>query len=187
MKLDVTTIRGERGRTMDYTVSEQWAVDQFQGMTLRQPLTLMVQLMNEGGGRLRLTGRAIVRLDGPCARCTEPVHQERTVLLEADFRPTEASQPRPSTRREEVWDWQAAVEQAEEDSTYPYSGSTIDLDPMLREQILPALPLRLLCSPDCAGLCPHCGANRNQQSCTCEVEAPSAASPFAGLKQLFQD
>ena len=41
------------------------------------------------------------------------------------------------------------------------------LEDVLREQVLLSLPVRTLCRPDCKGLCPHCGENRNQKECTC--------------------
>jgi len=40
---------------------------------------------------------------------------------------------------------------------------------VLREQVLLSLPVRTLCKPDCMGLCPRCGANRNSQPCQCDV------------------
>ena len=43
----------------------------------------------------------------------------------------------------------------------------LDLDALLREDILLELPTRFLCSPDCKGLCPQCGQNRNQGMCQC--------------------
>lgn len=66
---------------------------------------------------------------------------------------------------------EAAAEDEEEDTdlTY-YEGEEIDLSPMLHEQILLALPTRPICREDCAGLCPHCGANRNLTSCDCQPE-----------------
>jgi uncharacterized protein len=35
--------------------------------------------------------------------------------------------------------------------------------------VLLSLPVRTLCKPDCMGLCPRCGANRNSQPCQCDV------------------
>jgi len=46
------------------------------------------------------------------------------------------------------------------------------LEDVLREQVLLSLPARTLCKPDCKGLCPRCGKNRNLEACTCE-EGPS--------------
>jgi uncharacterized protein len=47
-------------------------------------------------------------------------------------------------------------------------GEVLDLDPILIEQIQLNIPMRQLCRPDCAGLCPQCGIDRNVDSCDCE-------------------
>ena len=51
-----------------------------------------------------------------------------------------------------------------------YEGDQVDLSPLIREQVLLALPTRPLCQEDCRGLCPHCGANLNHTQCGCRVE-----------------
>ncbi|MFI5304798.1 MAG: YceD family protein [Nitrospiria bacterium] len=51
-----------------------------------------------------------------------------------------------------------------------YEGTTLSLDDMVREQILLALPMRPLCSPDCKGLCPVCKKNLNHSACNCPKE-----------------
>ncbi|MEW6101152.1 MAG: DUF177 domain-containing protein, partial [Candidatus Omnitrophota bacterium] len=43
----------------------------------------------------------------------------------------------------------------------------IDLDPQIREEIILEYPIKLLCRPDCKGLCPKCGKNLNQEKCGC--------------------
>ncbi len=48
-----------------------------------------------------------------------------------------------------------------------YEGDHVDLSPLVREQIILALPTRPLCRDDCKGLCATCGANLNTQACTC--------------------
>lgn len=50
----------------------------------------------------------------------------------------------------------------------------VDLDEPLRGAALIGLPLKMLCVESCRGLCPHCGANRNRESCDC---APVDADP----------
>jgi uncharacterized protein len=47
-------------------------------------------------------------------------------------------------------------------------GDAVNLDEIVREQILLALPTRQLCGEECKGLCPTCGANLNEQSCDCQ-------------------
>lgn len=52
-----------------------------------------------------------------------------------------------------------------------YEGEEVDLTPLIREQMLLALPTRPLCREDCRGLCPRCGANLNERDCGCSSES----------------
>lgn len=60
-----------------------------------------------------------------------------------------------------------------------------DLMEILRQQLFLSLPVKQLCSPDCQGLCPSCGANLNSQSCACATETDS--TPFAALAAWKQN
>jgi uncharacterized protein len=44
----------------------------------------------------------------------------------------------------------------------------LDLAPLLREEVILALPMGILCRLDCAGLCPECGQNWNEGPCDCD-------------------
>jgi uncharacterized protein len=50
-------------------------------------------------------------------------------------------------------------------------GEQIDLGSMIRENLLLDAPLAPLCRPDCAGLCPTCGIDRNTATCNCVTDA----------------
>jgi len=54
---------------------------------------------------------------------------------------------------------------------------------IIRDNILLSLPIKTLCSPDCKGLCPHCGQNLNRGECDCEVEQVDPR--LAKLKNFF--
>jgi uncharacterized protein len=69
----------------------------------------------------------------------------------------------------------------EADSTVAEDG-ILDIAPLLREEIILATPLGILCKPDCAGLCPTCGKNLNEGPCDCENE--DIDPRLAGLKAL---
>jgi uncharacterized protein len=63
-----------------------------------------------------------------------------------------------------------------------FRGEEIDLREGIQEQVVMALPLKPLCDVKCKGLCPSCGADRNQGDCGCKREPIS--SQFALLKNL---
>ncbi len=51
---------------------------------------------------------------------------------------------------------------------FPLTGEQLDLEPMVREVLVLDAPSSPLCRDDCAGLCPECGIDRNQGSCSCD-------------------
>ena len=54
-----------------------------------------------------------------------------------------------------------------DEEAYPLTGDELDLEPLARDAVLLELPLAPLCSEDCRGLCPQCGANWNTEPCDC--------------------
>lgn len=52
-----------------------------------------------------------------------------------------------------------------------FDDEAIDLDELVREQLLLSLPVRLLCEAECRGLCSECGADLNHQQCACDTRA----------------
>ena len=74
-----------------------------------------------------------------------------------------------------------SVTDAEAEIGY-YSGQGLLLEDALREQVLLAVPLKALCRENCKGLCPHCGANLNQERCSCAVTVEEPR--WAALKEI---
>ncbi|HUV70531.1 MAG TPA: DUF177 domain-containing protein [Terracidiphilus sp.] len=107
---------------------------------------------------IRLKGRFAGRFEVPCARCVEPVEIPLEAEFDLIFRPT-AADGEPAERSIT----------AEETEIGYYLKDSLLLEDVLREQVLLSLPVRTLCKPDCKGLCPRCGENRNSTACTCEV------------------
>ena len=85
-------------------------------------------------------GRADVHVHGECVRCLRDLDEERTVTFDELY--YLSGTPRAAEDGEDVL-------LVGEDS--------LDLEPALRDALVPALPFRPLCRPDCAGLCPECG------------------------------
>jgi uncharacterized protein len=107
---------------------------------------------------IRLKGRFAGSFEVPCARCVEPVEIPLSAEFDLIFRPAGADAEAP----------ERSITAPETEIGY-YQKDSLWLEDVLREQILLSLPARTLCKPDCKGLCPRCGANRNIQPCTCEV------------------
>ena len=65
-----------------------------------------------------------------------------------------------------------------------FDGVGIDVDEIVKEQVLLAVPTRLLCRDDCKGICPICGSDRNATDCNCET---SSSDPrWDALRSLKQ-
>ena len=72
--------------------------------------------------------------------------------------------------------------QPREGESYPLGHEEVDLEPLIREAVLLALPLTALCRADCEGICPTCGADLNEGPCGCP---PAGRDPrWAALDDL---
>lgn len=107
---------------------------------------------------IRLKGRFAGKFEVPCARCVEPVEIPLAADFDLIFRPAAADSEAP----------ERSITAPETEIGY-YLKDSLLLEDVLREQVLLSLPVRTLCKPDCKGLCPRCGQNRNSQPCSCEV------------------
>ncbi len=107
---------------------------------------------------IRLRGSFKGKFEVPCARCVEPVEIPLGAEFDLIFRPAAADTE--ATER--------SITAPETEIGY-YLKDSLLLEDVLREQVLLSLPVRTLCKPDCKGVCPRCGENRNSQACTCEV------------------
>jgi uncharacterized protein len=121
---------------------------------------------------IRLRGKFGGRFEVPCARCIEPVEIPLAADFDLIFRPVGADSEAP----------ERSITAPETEIGY-YQEDSLLLEDVLREQVLLSLPVRTLCKPDCKGLCPRCGSNRNSQACNCE-EIPSDPrwEALAGLR-----
>jgi uncharacterized protein len=107
---------------------------------------------------IRLRGQFKGSFQVPCARCVEPVEIPLAAEFDLIFRPIGADADAP----------ERSITAPETEIGY-YQGDSLLLEDVLREQVLLSLPVRTLCKPDCKGLCPRCGKNRNLEACNCEA------------------
>lgn len=121
-------------------------------------------------GEVRVRGQIQTSVELRCDRCLAPAPVPVNVEFAALF-----GQPGE--------DPAGAKELQDDELDFSvYEGDSIDLDEIVREQILLALPARQLCRDECKGLCPACGADLNAQSCECP--AAEIDPRWAALKGL---
>jgi uncharacterized protein len=111
-------------------------------------------------------------MTAPCSRCLEIVHANFAVDTRVVFLPSTS----------DVSDEESGLVSSDELDLYFHDGVMLDLRPLVREQVVLAFPVQLLCREDCAGLCQVCGTNRNVESCACQAQGED--SRFAILRQL---
>jgi uncharacterized protein len=109
------------------------------------------------GGSYVVMGRYSATGTLSCTRCLEPVSWQTGDDFSVEYR-------RALPREPEV-----ELSDNELDIAY-LDDDALDLCEVAAEQVLLALPMRVVCDDECAGLCPRCGANLNTGACTCEPE-----------------
>ena len=110
--------------------------------------------LTDDAGYMRLSLRATLPYSGQCARCLETV----CGVFERDFERTVAAEG--SISEEQL---------AEMDDAYVMiRDGKLDVDELLREELLMCFPMRLLCAEDCPGLCDRCGKPLRDGDCGCQ-------------------
>jgi len=107
--------------------------------------------------------RVSARMRLVCANCLADAYHDGSASVDACF----SRQPDP-----------------EDPDVFAFEGHTLRLDDAMLGALWLEMPMRALCAPDCKGLCPRCGANRNRSTCTCQKELP-AKHPFSALAALL--
>lgn len=110
-----------------------------------EPITFagLLEAVHEG---ILVTGTVRCHWRGTCRRCLEPASGELSVAVR-----------------------ELCVERGDEETTYALGHEQLDLEPIVHDACILELPLAPLCREGCLGLCPACGANRNDDPCGCDA------------------
>ena len=155
------------------SASQQAAVPFSETIDLRQeklygahPFQSPVQLEGEvsrESGVLRLKGTIKTIYSTACARCLKPLE----ILLTAEADTVLSDDP----------------EAEEEDDLFVLTGDSVDPADVLVPALILQVQMTYLCREDCKGICPHCGADRNEVDCDCEKKQIDPR--FAALRALL--
>jgi uncharacterized protein len=128
------------------------------------------ELVTGALGEIRVAGRVTVLMEADCDRCLEPARFPIDSDFTLYYRPVE-----------EGYGDEKEIDAGEAEMGF-YEGDGVELNDVLREHVLLALPMQRVCSRDCKGICPVCGQNRNQVECHCQAE--TVDDRWAALKTI---
>jgi len=142
----------------------------YHGAEFRQVAPLHTDVAAElAGTEIHIKGHLDTTLELACDRCLGRVEMRVDRGLDLFYRPMSTI-----AREEEI-----EISPDELEVGF-YSDPGIELDDVLCEQVILSVPMKVVCGPDCHGLCPICGANRNIEDCHCP--APVVDSPFGSFR-----
>ncbi len=154
MLLDLSRMRGAHDR-FDRTYQPSAFGSQAEDYRIAQPVILALDV-HKKNREFRLVGRVTTVLELECGRCVEPFSLPVDASFDLLYLP----------HSENAGEGEVGIEEDDLDTAF-YKDETIDLGQVMREQFYLALPMKPLCTDGCKGLCPHCGTNLNQGTCSC--------------------
>lgn len=154
LKINVSELRKETGASHSFSGVLPDISLELQGMVTKFCNLRFTGEVSNTGSEIYLRGTLESEAELICGRCLN--------LYKKPFR----------LPLEETYYRNMGTEVGEEDEEPGriYSGDEIDLDEIIQEALVLAIPMKPVCSPDCAGLCPVCGADRNTVRCDCRTE-----------------
>ena len=169
MRIELENLEGGKGEfARVYQPDELNPVDERVSLIAPAAINGKVRL---SGNQVFVNGHLDARVQVECDRCLKPVE----VPVDADFTLDYISGSEyESTETAELTE--------EELSVAVFDGDGLDVDEIVKEQILLAVPTRMLCREDCKGICPECGTDRNTGECKCVTD--DIDPRWAALKNL---
>lgn len=129
----------------------------------KSPLTM--NFSNIGKGKALLEGQIKLVLEIPCDRCLRPVKESLEINFSQELYSPEVLEP----------------EEADEQNFM--HGYELDVEAFVKNEILINMPVKVLCRPDCKGICKKCGHNLNDGECGCDTFVPDPR--MAAIKDIF--
>ncbi len=164
MKFKLEDIPPE-GREESFSEDEKTLNERLGGETTRSyirfaaPLEVRVRIFRSGT-MVTVQSRVEAQAKATCARCLESFSLTLRSEYPITLRPKPMSPPPDE------------VELTRQDlETDFYDGEEVDVSPLVQDQVLLAIPPKLICREDCRGLCPCCGKNLNRETCDCPTKA----------------
>ncbi|MFD5040600.1 YceD family protein [Streptomyces sp. NPDC058377] len=167
-------------RTVEAPGSPNLGIDGVIGVPEKAPVALDLRLESVMEGVL-VTGTARATAKGECVRCLEPL----AIEVEADFQEMFSYPDADDRNRSRTAD---PVDDAEDDEDrFFLEDDSFDLEPVLRDAVVLALPLQPVCKETCAGLCSECGIRLDENPDHHHDAVDIRWAALQGLAETVQD
>lgn len=153
MIINILKIKHASGEKANFHISEEFADTEVNGssLTFVGPVEAQGEIVNSNGF-FKVQGKTRGKLSAECVSCLENFELQIEGTLD------------------EVYARQEDLSSDLDPEVNGFEGDLIDIGPEVLKSLLIELPMRLVCSPECRGLCHSCGSNLNVQQCNCQVE-----------------
>ncbi len=122
---------------------------------------------NIGKGKVRIVGDAKITFAMNCDRCLKPVEQPLMLQFDREvFAPDMMESIPDETDDQDIMD-----------------GCQLNVEDLLNSEIVMNWPMKVLCKPDCKGICRQCGRDLNTGTCDCDTFVPDPR--MAVIKDIF--
>lgn len=154
MLINLSELFPVEGKSKNYTVPLEMThfkePDGSYKVVEKEPVTLVIT--NQGERVLTVTGKAVLSLEMPCARCLEPVLVPFELEIDQELDMNQTKEDRIEALDEQFY----------------INGYNLDVDQLVGNELTLNLPMRVLCSDNCKGICNRCGTNLNRGTCDCD-------------------
>lgn len=125
-----------------------------EGFSVSSPVKAELAV-NKMANEVMITGNLSVELEMECSRCLRGLQQAQDLPVSVVYCPAEEMGPEKHGLHDDEMDMGF------------YTGEELDLQELIREQIVLSVQMKPLCNEDCKGICPKCGIDLNTGTCTC--------------------
>jgi uncharacterized protein len=170
MRIELATLEhGKRSFTHKYSSGELVLEDD--RLSIVQPPAVSGEIRQKGQ-RLRVTGTVSGSVQVECDRCLKPLGVSLDSQFDVEYVTAEDYQA------------QQALELTEADLNLSvFDGEGLEIDELVKEELLLAVPDHVICSEACKGMCAVCGVDKNSVDCECETREVDPR--WSGLKELI--
>ena len=161
----------EEGKRLTGALDVELEADEMaDALVTREPVEFDIWAIRDGRA-LQVSGSLSAPVQVRCSRCAQDFALAVEREFELLYEPADVGSEEPHPELDES-----------DLSLDYYEGQAVDVHELLAEQVLLALPMKVLCVDDCRGLCPKCGVNRNTTDCDCKRDVDPRLTSLEAIR-----